>query len=185
VTQVAIVYLGLNPAGTIRSLNFDARQAIEEMPAGQTYDVILGDAFHGFSVPYHLTTKEFNDRLRSHLSPDGIYMLNIIDGRSGVFARSTARTLAETFPYVAAIPVIENYTDLVRNTWVLVGANQPIDREAYLQAASVTPRPDIAGHLWDGVKLSDFIASGPAVILTDDYAPVDNLLAPVFEESGL
>ena len=95
------------------------------MPAGQVYDLILGDAFHGFSVPYHLTTKEFNDKLRSHLSPEGIYMLNIIDGRLGEFARSTARTLGETFPYVAAIPVIENYGDMVRNTWVLVGATSP------------------------------------------------------------
>jgi spermidine synthase len=185
VTAVAISHLGLNPNGVIRSLNLDARQAIEEMPAGQVYDVILGDAFHGFSVPYHLTTKEFNDKLRSHLSPDGIYMLNIIDGRSGDFARSTAHTLAATFPYVAAIPVVENYTDLVRNTWVLVGANKPIDREKYLAAAALTPRADIAAHLWDGTKLAEFVASGRAIVITDDYAPVDNLLAPVFEESGL
>jgi len=185
VTAVASAHLGLNPNGIIRSLNLDARQAVEEMPAGQIYDVILGDAFHGFSVPYHLTTKEFNDKLRSHLSPDGIYMLNIIDGRSGDFARSVARTLAETFPYVAAIPVVENYTDLVRNTWVLVGANQPIDREKYLAAAAITPRPDIAAHLWDGAKLADFVAAGRAILITDSYAPVDNLLAPVFEESGL
>jgi spermidine synthase len=185
VTKVAAEHLGLNPNGAIRSINMDARQAIAEMPAGQVYDLILGDAFHGFSVPYHLTTKEFNDKLRSHLSPDGIYMLNIIDGRSGEFARSTARTLGETFPYVAAIPVIENYGDTVRNTWVLVGANKPIDREKYLAAAAVTPRIDIADHLWDGTKLADFMASGRSVVITDDYAPVDNLLAPVFEESGL
>lgn len=185
VTQTAIEHLGLDPNGAIRSLNFDARQAVEEMPEGVTYDLILGDAFHGFSVPYHLTTKEFNDKLRSHLSPDGVYMLNIIDGRTGKFARSTVRTLQQTFPYVAAIPVIENYQELVRNTWVVVGANQPIDRQTYLEAASVTARQDIAEHLWDGARLDEFIASGPWVILSDDYAPVDNLLAPVFEESGL
>lgn len=185
VTEVAVEQLGLNPAGRIRSLNLDARQAIEEMPADQVYDVILGDAFHGYSVPYHLTTREFNDRLRAHLSADGIYMLNIIDGRTGNFARSTARTLAETFPYVAAIPVVENYQDLVRNTWVLVGANRPLDRARYLAAAELTPRPDIAAHLWDEARLAEFIASGRAILITDDYAPVDNLLAPVFEESGL
>ncbi len=185
VTRIAAEYLGLNPQGTIRSINVDARQAVEEMPAGQVYDLILGDAFHGFSVPYHLTTKEFNDRLRSHLSPDGIYMLNIIDGRNGEFSRSAARTLEETFPYVAAIPVVENYQDLVRNTWVLVGANKPINRELYLSASATTPRPDIAAHLWDGAKLGDFVAGGHSIIITDDYAPVDNILAPVFEESGL
>jgi hypothetical protein len=40
-------------------------------------------------------------------------------------------------------------------------------------------------HLWDGARLAEFVASGRAIIITDDYAPVDNLLAPVFEESGL
>lgn len=184
VTRTAIEHLGLNPNGTIRSINADARQAIEEMAADQIYDLILGDAFHGFSVPYHLTTKEFNDRLRAHLSAEGIYMLNIIDGRTGVFARSTARTLAETFPYVAAIPVVEDYAGLVRNTWVLVGANRPINREVYLRAAEATPRADIAAHLWDGDRLAAFLAGGRSVLITDDYAPVDNLLAPVFEESG-
>ena len=90
-------------------------------------------------MPYHLTTKEFNDKLKSHLSPEGVYMLNIIDGRSGEFARSTACTLRERSHCVAAIPVIENYADTVRNTWVLVGANKPIDREKYLGRGRYSP----------------------------------------------
>ncbi len=185
VTEVAIEQLGLKPNSAIRSINLDARLAVQQMPAGQVYDAVLGDAFHGFSVPYHLTTKEFNDRVLAHLSPNGIYMLNIIDGRSGVFARSILRTMQETFPYVAAIPVIENYQDWVRNTWVLIGSRQPLDHEAYTEATAATPRPDIALHVWDGKKLAEFLKSGPSFLLTDEYAPVDNLLAPVFEESGL
>ena len=35
-----------------------------------------------------------------------------------------------------------------------------------------------------GEKLEEFIASGRAFILTDEFAPVDNLLAKVFEERG-
>jgi spermidine synthase len=184
VTRTAIERLGLNPAGAIRTINLDARLALAQMPASQRYDLVLGDAFHGFSAPYHLTTKEFNDLVKAHLTPRGIYMLNILDGRTGVFARSAARTMGETFPYTAAIPVVENYADLIRNSWVLIGSQQPLDRSAYLAAADLTPRPDIAAHLWDGPKLAEFIAGGRSVILTDDHAPVDNLLAPVFEESG-
>ena len=33
---------------------------------------------------------------------------------------------------------------------------------------------------WQG-----YLRQGAAVILTDDYVPVDNLLAPVFADSGL
>jgi spermidine synthase len=185
VTRTAVEHLGLEPAGTIRTINMDARLAIEQMPSDQVYDLVFGDAFNGYAVPYHLTTKEFNDHVKAHLAPDGIYMLNIIDGRKGEFARSEARTLRETFPYVAALPVNENYSDLWGNLWVLVGSSTPIDRDAYLAATQVAPRPDITRHLWDGDQLSDFMSQGRSVLLTDEYAPVDNLLAPVFEEVGL
>ena len=154
------------------------------MPAGQVYDLIIGDAFHGVAVPYHLTTKEFNDLVRAHLAPDGFYVLNIIDGRKGEFARSEARTLRETFAYVAALPVIENYQDYSASLWVLAGSPSPIHREAYLAATEAAPRPDITDNLWDGEKLQGFLAEGHSVLLTDDYAPVDNILAPVFEERG-
>jgi len=184
VTQVAIQYLGLEPRSDIRSINLDARLAVAQMPADQVYDLIIGDAFHGLSVPYHLTTLEFTRQLKSHLAPDGIYLVNLIDGRKAEFVRSEAATLSQAFSYVAAMPVIEQYTEQSSNLWVVVGSSTPLQREAYFNAAEVSPRPDIAKTLWDGTRLTDFLASGRAVVLTDEYAPVDNLLAPVLEERG-
>ena len=184
VTRTAVEHLGLNPAGAIRSINLDARLALEQMPAGQVYDLVYGDAFHGYAVPYHLTTQEFNDLVEAHLAPDGIYMLNIIDGRKGEFARSEARTLRETFSYVAALPVNESYADVWGALWVLVGSSRPLDHAAYFDATLAAPRPDLTQHLWDGDRLQSFLASGRSFVLTDDYAPVDNLLGPVFEEAG-
>ena len=184
VTQVAMQYLGLEPGSEIRSINLDARLAVAQMPADQVYDLIIGDAFHGLSVPYHLTTLEFTQQLKSHLAPDGIYLVNLIDGRKAEFVRSEAATLSQAFSYVAAMPVIEQYTEQSSNLWVVVGSATPLQREAYFAAAEVSPRPDIAKTLWDGTRLSDFLASGRALVLTDEYAPVDNLLAPVLEERG-
>ena len=43
------------------------------------YDLIFGDAFNDFSVPWHLTTREFNEKIAKMLGPDGVYMINIID----------------------------------------------------------------------------------------------------------
>jgi hypothetical protein len=34
-------------------------------------------------------------------------------------------------------------------------------------------------------ELQAYLQQGPAILLTDDYVPVDNLLAPVFADSGL
>lgn len=62
----------------IRTVWGDARQyAVKHQD--KTFDVIYGDAFNDFSVPWHLTTKEFNDLLANTLAPDGVYMINIID----------------------------------------------------------------------------------------------------------
>jgi spermidine synthase len=57
----------------------DARQFVERNQTKKQFDIIYGDAFNDFSVPWHLTTKEFNDKLAKMLTPDGVYMINIID----------------------------------------------------------------------------------------------------------
>ncbi|HEU5116056.1 MAG TPA: fused MFS/spermidine synthase, partial [Isosphaeraceae bacterium] len=43
------------------------------------FDIVYGDAFNDFSVPWHLTTREFNEKLDHILTPEGVYMINIID----------------------------------------------------------------------------------------------------------
>jgi hypothetical protein len=62
----------------IRTTWGDARQYVVRHE-GPKMDIIYGDAFNDFSVPWHLTTREFNDRLAGLLSPQGVYMINIID----------------------------------------------------------------------------------------------------------
>src|SRR5947199_6234938 len=57
----------------------DARQFVERNQGSKQYDLIYGDAFNDFSVPWHLTTREFNEKLARMLAPGGVYMINIID----------------------------------------------------------------------------------------------------------
>jgi spermidine synthase len=64
---------------TIKTTWGDARQFVERNQDRKQYDLIFGDAFNDFSVPWHLTTREFNDKLAKMLSPEGVYMINIID----------------------------------------------------------------------------------------------------------
>ncbi len=64
---------------TITTIWGDARQFVDNRRGGAKYDLIFGDAFNDFSVPWHLTTREFNDRINGLLSDDGVYMINIID----------------------------------------------------------------------------------------------------------
>ncbi|RUL83375.1 fused MFS/spermidine synthase [Tautonia sociabilis] len=79
VTEANHVALGLPRDTTIRTHWGDARQFVERSQGAEPYDLIFGDAFNDFSVPWHLTTREFNDRIAGLLDEHGAYMINIID----------------------------------------------------------------------------------------------------------
>lgn len=85
VTEAAIRAFGLDPDTKINTFNIDARNYVDsllqkERTGGQIrrYDIIYGDAFRDFAVPFHLITKEFNDKIAQILTDDGVYMLNLI-----------------------------------------------------------------------------------------------------------
>jgi MFS family permease len=92
----------VNGAPAVRIYHADARNFVEAALAkGWTYDVIYGDAFNHYSIPFHLTTKEFHDEIRALLKPGGAYLANVIDTyESSRFLAWYARTLQETFNHV-------------------------------------------------------------------------------------
>jgi spermidine synthase len=152
------------------------------------YDLIYGDAFNDFSVPYHLTTNEFNDRVSKLLEPDGVYLINIIDiyrsGR-GQFLGAYVSTVLKTFPNVYVYSSSDDGPTDERDTFIVVASQAPLGlANPESDAAATTTGTLIAaaeGERWHG-EMQTLLARGRGVILTDDYAPVDNLLAPVFRE---
>jgi spermidine synthase len=178
VTEVAYDWLGLQPDTEIVTYNQDARLFLEQPPSRQ-YNLIMGDAFNDFSVPYHLTTYEFNQRVRAWLAPGGLYMVNIVDAGSADFLRAYTHTLRQSFPYVYLTPTSAAWRESPRMTFVLVATDQPLDRA---KLASLTAGDDdsrLAEQMFSPTELEQFLAAGEQVMLTDRYAPVDQLLAPV------
>ena len=99
VTATAYERLGLPRTSRIRSFNEDARTFLMEWTDPQQYDIVFGDAFNDLSVPYHLTTVEFNRIIASRLKPDGIYLVNVIDKfEDGEFLKAYANALRGAFP---------------------------------------------------------------------------------------
>jgi spermidine synthase len=177
VTEVAQELLGLDPDSRIVSYNEDARLFLEREPSSTHYDLIFGDAFNDYSVPYHLTTKEFNDRVRAWLADDGLYVVNIIDGAYGRFLRAYTHTLRQTFSYVYLAPTLEDWQSSSRSTFVLIAANHPLD----VASMNYTNQSEqVREHVLSDQELDDLLASGRLVTLTDRFAPVDQMLAPVF-----
>jgi hypothetical protein len=134
-------------------------------------------------VPYHLTTREFNELVRRHLTDDGIYVLNLIDGAERPFVGAFLRTLRLTFPHLVFIPTSANWKTLTRNTYVVLASPQPIDAQALRQAAGEDGLRAIDGWLVPQGEMEQVMRNGEFV-LTDDYVPTDNLLAPMFEASS-
>jgi MFS family permease len=78
VTRANHEALGLSKETTIRTTFGDARAFVTQNPS-KKFDLVFGDAFNDFSVPWHLTTRNFNEKLAAMLTDEGIYMINIID----------------------------------------------------------------------------------------------------------
>ena len=179
VTEVAHQHLGLNEDSGIVSFNQDARLFLEQEPDSQ-YNLIMGDAFNDFSVPYHLTTHEFNRRVQAWLAPDGIYMVNIIDGVRGDFLRAYTHTLHQTFEHVYLAPAVKSWRESSRTTFVLLAGDTPLNVDLLREISASTGSAILADRLFTGDELNSLLSAGPVVMLTDRYAPVDQMLAPVF-----
>ncbi|MGI6381333.1 MAG: fused MFS/spermidine synthase [Anaerolineae bacterium] len=174
VTEIARVTLGLQGSERIEAYDEDARTLMASLEDGEPYDLIFGDAFNDFSVPYHLTTLEFTQLVDRLLADDGLYVANIVDGGGrGSFMRAFVRTQKAVFEHVAVIPTISSWRSAPRTTWVVVASQEPLELDHITSPGAPLPQDE----------LDEYLAMEPPLILTDDYVPVDNLLAPVFVDS--
>lgn len=91
-----------NSSWSIRVRYGDARAQVATLPAGLqgTIDLIVVDLFSGNHTPEHLTTREFYSLLTPLLRPDGVVVVNSVDGRPQTFTRAQCRTLREVFGFV-------------------------------------------------------------------------------------
>ena len=161
--------LGLVPGPDLEVLVGDARTSIAAQPTG-SYDVVVGDAFGSLAVPWHLTTREMVAEVRRVLRPGGTYVLNVIDNPPNAFARAEAATLVEAFGDVLSYGAPAQRAGRVGGNFVLAASDRPLPRDVLARLAGERGSADVA---WDGEELAR-----DAAVLTDDDAPVDQLLTP-------
>lgn len=198
VTEAAHEALFLPRDTSFEIIHGDARitvqRLLEEVKSGkrEPFDCVFGDAFNDFSVPWHLTTREFNEQIKQLLKPDGLYMINIIDDFDYAgFLGAYLNTARVTFPFVAALSTAPVEPEASRDTFVVVMSLRELDLSDIPPAieSSGTPEdvPDPLGltiecYLLTPRQIDVAVERCGGIILTDDYAPVDNLLAPVAAE---
>jgi spermidine synthase len=146
----------------------DARRLIAELPAG-AHDVVIGDAFGGLAVPWHLTTVEFTRSVRATLRPGGLYVVNVIDYPPMRFARAEVATLQEVFDHVVVVAPPAMLVNNRGGNVVLVASDEPINQDA------IGAR--IAARAGEEQLVGGAAFAAGARTLTDDHAPVDQWLA--------
>jgi predicted membrane-bound spermidine synthase len=173
VSRVARRWFGVPRTPRLRTINEDARWFA--MRASGPYDFIFVDAFNDLSVPYHLTTREAIADLRRLLAPGGVLVANVVDDLTprGRFLASYVRTLQSEFGKARVGLVLEGAEDLTssRSTGVVIAT----ERLSQVLAG-------MSGYAMPQRNLERFLAARTAFVLTDDYAPVDAMLAPLFAE---
>ncbi|MEY7978070.1 fused MFS/spermidine synthase, partial [Streptomyces pilosus] len=168
---------GLRPESGVEVRAEDGRLGLRRLDTGSR-DLVVGDAFGGVSVPWHLTTAEAMTDVRRVLDEDGLYVANLIDHGDLAFARAEAATLRATFAHVA---LLGEPTDIGLapaggargGNLVVVASDRRVDLRAVQQALDAR---NTGWRIATGDDLTSWIGGAP--LLTDDYAPVDQLLQP-------
>ncbi|NLU77148.1 fused MFS/spermidine synthase [Micromonospora sp. HNM0581] len=163
--------LGLRQGPDLRAVVGDARMLVAAEATGSR-DFVVGDAFGHLVVPWHLATREMVAEIRRVTRPGGVYVQNVIDYPPLRFIRSEVATVAAEFEHVALIAPPESLAGEQGSNFLIMASDAPLPLTAVRARLDDVNEPV---SLLSGGELTDFV--GDALVLTDDYAPVDQLLA--------
>jgi predicted membrane-bound spermidine synthase len=146
------------------------------------YDVIGMDAYHQPYIPFHLTTREFFMDVESHLSEQGVAVVNA--GKPGSDYRlvhALASTMRSVFPqvYILDVPTFGNS--------IIIGVKQPVgdgvaNFEANLERVDHPTLTRVMQWALDGnenkLPLREWTEQDAAAHrpFTDDWAPVESVI---------
>jgi len=163
--------LGVTPGPNLEIEVGDARTSLRRQPAGE-FDLVIGDAFGHLAVPWHLTTVEFVTDIQRVLRPGGAYALNVIDYPPLRLIRAEVATVRAVFEEVALVSITSALAGEQGANFVILASDEPLPVEALRERlATLSGLPATA---ITGAELDAFV--GDARVLTDDFAPVDQLL---------
>lgn len=169
IIEVGQKYFGMDMPNLV-SIPQDGRVGLEY--SSKMYSIIAVDAYRPPYIPPHLTTQEFFKAARSHLTDDGVLVVNV--GRSPVdrtLVDQIASTIQTVYPSVYVVDVPGSFNTMVYATM------QP-SKFSNLQANFdlLQQSPGTPGLLLDSIKVAlDNVQPTPPVnvVYTDDWSPIE------------
>lgn len=176
-------YFKLPPDNRLTNYTTDGRRLLEAKD--KKYDYIFSDVYYSlFSIPTHFTTAEFFTRAKSRLNDQGIFVANLIGDLSrekDSFSLAEMKTFQQAFPNSYFFGVDSPAAGLTQNI-IFVGFNS--DKAIDFTSAAVTESPDQIIRNLPLQRIDPYrfeLSDYP--ILTDDYAPVENMTAQMLIRS--
>jgi SAM-dependent methyltransferase len=155
--------LGFGEEGDLDVVIDDARVSMLDVP-DDSADVVVGDAYSGLTVPWHLTTAEWIEEVKRVLKPGGLYAMNLIDNAPHEFMKAELATLLAAFGDVRLATEVGPSGEPINGNSILFATEGPMPAAVAPSEAVTFKRP----------RVERFV--GDAEPLRDDYAPVDQML---------
>jgi spermidine synthase len=175
VVDLAQKYFNFSPGAHGHVSVGDARRLLRK--SNKKYDLIILDAYKAGEIPFHLTTREFVELVKQHVSPGGVAVFHLWEEQLNKYFQSQIKTIADIFPrsysfYAGAGSYIifaarqgewlSKEEVVERGKKIAVERDFPFDLEKLIIEQYVPASRIVADEL-------------EGQILTDDFAPV-NLL---------
>lgn len=173
VIRVCQQYFEFKPAADMRVIAMDGRMYLKR--SAKLYDAILLDAYASDRIPFHLTTREFVELVKSRLKPGGIVASNLWEHTVNRFYTSELATFKAVFPQTYLFKAGTS-----GNIIVFASLNQEREtKAAWVDRAKAVAKGRDFGFDLPALIAAEYDYLTPRKIdeqpLTDDMAPVDTL----------
>jgi len=175
-------YFNLAAYPNVNAVAADGRSWLLARGAGRPgaaapYSVIAIDAYRPPYIPFHLATVEFFELVRANLAADGVVAVNAARSREdSALVDALAATMAQVFPSVYVVD--ESTENWSLGNSLVVATAQPTTLDDFRRnAAAIDPasQPALA-ELAGRAAHTARPASGAGTILTDDKAPIEQIV---------
>jgi spermidine synthase len=167
VVELAQKHFGVKPEDKFKIVTADGRSYLTK--SRETWNVIMIDAYRGPFVPFHLLTEEFYKVVQTKLKPGGVVVQNV-EPTTMMFDSAIA-TISKVFANVEVFDAGGNI--------VAVAYDGPKRGQAELtaRAAVLQQQHNFVYPLGMFLPERRTVTRTRGKVLTDDFAPVESLLA--------
>lgn len=178
IIEVGQKFFGMNQPN-LTAVAADGRRWLQQQPPERTFDFIFVDAYRPPYIPFHLTSVEFFQLVRAHLSNNGVVAINV--GRTDsnfALVDALAATLGTVFPTVHVIDEPGPPQQLA-NSLVVATLNPSTPAIFARNVQQLSPPLPQAFRMFAAASVEQVRRAQPsttAPIFTDDKAPVEALI---------